>query len=67
MCTIGQDRRGNGELILHDEVEWLKQTVRYYVGAMTLEQRSELGITPERARHILKKGKVRRALLASCC
>ncbi len=67
MCTIGQDRRGNGELILHDEVAWLEQTVRYYVGAMTREQRSELGITPERARHILKKGKVSRALPASCC
>ncbi len=69
VCTIGQDRRGNGELILHDEVEWLEQTVtvRYYVGAMTREQRLELGITPERARHILKKGKVRRALPASCC
>jgi hypothetical protein len=50
-----------------EEVEWLEQTVRYYVGAMTREQRSELGITPERARQILKKGTVRRALPASCC
>jgi hypothetical protein len=58
-----------------DEVEWLEQTVRYYVEAMTPEQRAELGITPEQARRILKKGtdKVRRALpaarltLSSCC
>ena len=44
-----------------DEVEWLEQTVRYYVEPMTREQRSELGITPEQARRILKKstGKVR--------
>ncbi len=55
------------ELILHEEVEWLEQTVRYYVDVMTREQRSELGITPERARHIIKKGKVRRALPAACC
>ena len=50
-----------------EEVEWLEQTVRYYVGAMTPEERTELGITPERARQILKKGTVRRALPASCC
>jgi hypothetical protein len=58
-----------------DEVEWLEQTVRYYVEPMTPEQRAELGITPEQARRILKKGtdKVRRALpaarltLSSCC
>ena len=59
-----------GELGWEDEeVEWLEQTVRYYVGEMTREQRSELGITPEQARRILKKstGKVRRALPASCC
>jgi hypothetical protein len=67
VCTIRQDRSGNSELILHDEVEWLEQTVRYYVGVMAREQRSEPGITPERARHILKKGKVRRVLPASCC
>ncbi len=39
-----------------DEVEWLEQTVRYYVEPMTREQRSELGITPEQPRQILKKG-----------
>ena len=52
-----------------DEVEWLEQTVRYYVEAMTPEQRAELGITPDQARRILKKGtdKVRRALPAACC
>ncbi len=49
-----------------DEVEWLEQTVRYYVEQMTREQQSELGITPEQARQILT-GKVRRALPASCC
>jgi hypothetical protein len=57
-----------GDLCWEDEeVEWLEQTVRYYVGAMTPEERTELGITPERARQILKKGTVRRALPASCC
>ena len=35
-----------------EEVEWLEQTVRYYVGAMTPEERTELGITPDRARQI---------------
>ena len=52
-----------------EEVEWLEQTVRYYVNAMTWEQLSEIGIPPERARQILKKGKVRCALRlpASCC
>jgi hypothetical protein len=50
-----------------EEVEWLEQTVRYYVGAMTPEERTELGITPERARQLLKKDTVRRALPASCC
>jgi hypothetical protein len=52
-----------------DKVEWLEQTVRYYVEPMTRKQRSELGIRPEQARQILKKstGKVRRALPASCC
>ncbi len=57
-----------GELGWKDgEVEWLEQTVRHYVAAMTREQRSELGITPELARQILKKGTVRRALPATCC
>ena len=57
-----------GDLCWEDEeVEWLEQTVRYYVGAMTPEERTELGITPDRARQILKKGTVRRALPASCC
>ena len=61
-----------GELGWEDEeVEWLEQTVRYYVEPMSQEQGSELGITPEQARRILKKGtsrttKVRRALPASC-
>ncbi len=52
-----------------DEVEWLEQTVRYYVEPTTREQRSELGITTEQARQILNKGtdKVRHALPASCC
>ncbi len=50
-----------------DEVEWLEQTVRYYIEQMSPEQQSELGITPEQARRILKKSKVRRALAASCC
>ena len=52
-----------------EEVEWLEQTVRYYVEPMTREQRSELDITPEQARRILKKctDKVRCALPASCC
>ncbi len=46
-----------------NEVEWLEQTVRYYVEPMTQEQRAELDITPEQARRILKNGtaKVRRA------
>ena len=58
-----------------EEVEWLEQTVRYYVEAMTPEQQLELGISPEQARRIRKKAtdKVRRALpaarltLSSCC
>jgi hypothetical protein len=58
-----------------EEVEWLEQTVRYYVEAMTPQQREELGITPEQARRIRKKAtdQVRRALpatrltLSSCC
>jgi hypothetical protein len=50
-----------------DEVEWLEQTVRYYIEQTSPEHRSELGITPEQARRILKKSKVRRALPASCC
>ena len=66
----------DGELGWEDEeVEWLEQTVRYYVEAMTPEQRAELGISPEQARRIRKKAtdKVRRALpaarltLSSCC
>jgi hypothetical protein len=58
-----------------EEVEWLEQTVRYYVEAMTPEQRAERGISPEQARRIRKKAadKARRALpaarltLSSCC
>ncbi len=61
-----------GDLGWEDEVvEWLEQTVRYYVKPMTREQRLELGITPEQARRILKPEKStdneRRALPASSC
>jgi hypothetical protein len=38
------------------------QTVRFYVSSMSEAQREEKGITPERARQILKTCKVRRAL-----
>jgi hypothetical protein len=50
-----------------EEVEWLEQTVRYYVEAMTPQQREELGITPEQARRIRKKAtdQVRRELPAA--
>jgi hypothetical protein len=48
-------------------VEWLEQTVRYYVDEMTPQQREELGITPEQARRIRKKAtdQVRRKLPAA--
>ena len=58
----------DGELGWGDEeVEWLEQTVRYYVEPMTREQQSELGITPEQARRIRKKAtdQVRRELPAA--
>jgi hypothetical protein len=50
-----------------EEVEWLEQTVRYYVEEMTPQQREELGITPEQARRIRKKAtdQVRRELPAA--
>jgi hypothetical protein len=58
----------DGELGWEDEeVEWLEQTVRYYVEAMTPEQRAERGISPEQARRIRKKAtdQVRRELPAA--
>ena len=46
-----------------DEVDWLVQTVRFYVSSISEAQRDEKGNTPERARQILKTRKERRALL----
>ncbi len=42
-----------------DEVEWLEQTVRYYVEPMNPVQRSELSVTPEQASQILKRALAR--------
>ena len=51
-----------GELAWDDEdKEWLAQTVRYYVSSMSEEQLEERGITPDKAKLLLKY-QVQRAL-----
>lgn len=45
-----------------EDMQWLVQTVRFYLSSMSTEQLEERGIKPERARQIIKMRKVRRAL-----